>query len=131
MSEATQPIPATQPHHNHGLFSDHYLNMTLPGQPGWEELVERARPVMEEISSVFESFTPSDNEAQTERELVRRVLDILGHEYEVQPALATPDSTKRTDYVFYRYAASLKANKNRTLDDELLRDRAFAVGDAK
>ncbi len=50
---------ATQPHRNHGPFSDHYLDVTLPQRPGWEELIGRVRPVMEEISSVFASFTPS------------------------------------------------------------------------
>jgi len=50
MSEATQPVPTAQPHRNHGLFSDHYLDVTLPERPQWKELVEQARPVMEEIS---------------------------------------------------------------------------------
>jgi hypothetical protein len=64
MPEATQPTE--QPQRNHGLFSDHYLNVTLPGRPGWESLVEQARLVMEEISNHFTSFTPSANEAQTD-----------------------------------------------------------------
>ncbi len=57
----------------------------------------------------------------------------MGHEgiFEVQPALATPDGTKRPDYVFYRDAASLNANKGRTLNDELLWGSAPAVGGAK
>ena len=86
---------------------------------------------MDEVAAHFASFVPSANEAQLERELVRPVLDLLGHHYEVQPALKTPDGTKRPDYVLYRDAASLNANKNETLDDDLLRGRAFAVGDAK
>jgi hypothetical protein len=129
MPEATQPME--QPHRNHGLFSDHYLDVTLPERPGWKGLVERARSVMEEISGLFASFMPSDNEAQTEEGLVKPVLLLLGHDFEVQPALETPDGPKRPDYVFYRDAASLNANKNRTLNDELLRGSAFAVGDAK
>src|SRR5215210_4347489 len=129
MPEATQP--PEQPHRNHGLFSDHYLNVTLPERPGWKDLAEQARPVMDEIAEVFASYAPSDNEAQTERDLVRRVLDLLGHAYEVQPALETPDGTKRPDYVLYEDVASVTANKNKTLDDELLASSAFAVGDAK
>jgi len=73
--------------------------------------VERTHPVMEEVSAVFASFTPSANEAQTEQNLVRPVLKLLGHDFEVQPALATPDGTKRPDYVCYRDATSLDANK--------------------
>ena len=81
MPEATQPIPATQPHHNHGLFSDHYLNVTLPERHEWKGLVEQARPVMEGISRTFHSYTPSDIEAQTEEDLVRPVLRLLGHDF--------------------------------------------------
>ena len=127
-----------RPHRNHGLFSDPYLDATLPTRPGWEELVEKSKPAMEAVADVFASYTPSTNEAQTEEELVRPVLRILGHEgtFEVQPTLATPDGTKRPDYVLYRDAASLARNKNLTLTDELLRGGpgsggAFAVGDAK
>jgi len=118
-------------HRNAGLFSDHYLNVTLPRRPGWEALAEEARRVMAKVARVFGSFVPSANEAQTEQDLVRPILALLGHDFEVQPALKTPDGTKRPDYVFYRDAAALAANKGRTLDDELLRDRALAVGDAK
>ena len=58
-------------------------------------------------------------------------MKLLGHDYEVQPALETPDGTKRPDYVLYRSAAAVAANKNRSLNEELLRGSAFAVGDAK
>jgi hypothetical protein len=128
---APNPPATRKPHRNHGLFSDHYLNVTLPERPGWGEMAVAARPAMEEIASVFDSYVPSDNEAQTERDLVRRVLDVLGHHYEVQPALKTPDGTKRPDYVFYKDAAAVAANKDRTLDDDVLRGSALAVGDAK
>ncbi|MGH3148440.1 MAG: hypothetical protein ACRDTR_21880, partial [Rubrobacter sp.] len=118
-------------HRNNGLFSDHYLSATLPGRAEWRALKEEARPVMQEVSALLDSFTPSANEAQTERDLVRPVLKLLGHDFEVQPALKTPDRTKRPDYVFYRNAAAVAANKDRTLDDEALRGAVFAVGDAK
>ena len=63
--------------------------------------------MIEEISRVFDSYAPSDDETQTEEDLVRPVLRLLGHDFEVQPALETPDGTKHPDYVFYRDAASL------------------------
>ena len=31
--------PKGRPHRNHGLFSDHYLNVTLPGRPDQEALI--------------------------------------------------------------------------------------------
>ncbi len=124
-------LAADQPHRNHGLFSDHYLNVTLPERPDWRALAEEARTAMEEVSRILAAYTPSTNEAQTERDLVRPVLETLGHDFEVQVALQTPDGTKVPDYVFYRNAAALAANKNRTLDEETLSGRSFAVGDAK
>ncbi|MBA2534861.1 MAG: class I SAM-dependent DNA methyltransferase, partial [Rubrobacter sp.] len=123
--------PKGRPHRNQGLFSDHYLNATLPARPDWKGLADEARPVMDEIASLLDSYTPSGNEAQVEEELVRPILRILGHTFEVQPALATPEGTKRPDYVLYRDPRSVAANKEKTLTDELLRDRAFAVADAK
>lgn len=120
-------------HRNRGLFSDHYLNETLPRRPDWTELAEEAGTVMEEVSEVFRSFVPSANEAQTEESLIRPVLRLLGHEaFEVQPSLSTPGGAKHPDYVFYRGGAAMAANKDTTLTEELLRSSgAFAVGDAK
>jgi hypothetical protein len=37
----------------------------------------------------------------------------------------------RPDYVLYKDAATVTANKRKTLNDELLQGSAFAVGDAK
>ncbi len=56
---------------------------------------------------------------------------LLGHDYEVQPALETPDGTKRPDCVLYKDAVAVAANKNRPLNNGLLRGSAFAVDDAK
>ena len=125
--------PAGRPHRNHGLFSDHYLNATLPGRPDWLALADKAEKTLDEVSGILGSYTPSRNEAQTEEDLVRPVLRALGHEgtYEVQPALDTPEGTKRPDYVFYRDAASRDADKDLRLTDGILKERAFAVGDAK
>ena len=123
--------PTGRPHRNQGLFSDHYLNATLPKRPDWKALADEARPVLEEIASLLDTYTPSENEAQVEEELVRPVLRLLGHTFEVQPALATPEGTKRPDYVLYRNVGSVTANKGRTLTDESLKGSAFAVADAK
>jgi len=123
--------PTGRPHRNQGLFSDHCLNATLPARPDWRELAVEAGPAMEEISGLLAAYTPSENEAQVEEELVRPVLRLLGHTFEVQPALATPEGTKRPDYVLYGDARSVAANKDKMLTDELLSGHAFAVADAK
>lgn len=98
-----QPL-LEQPHRNHGLFSDHYLNETLPRRPDWQELVEEAKPVMERLKAIFEGYTPAPNEkeAQTEEDWVRPVLRALGHAgFAVQRWLKSPGGTKAPDYVFY------------------------------
>jgi hypothetical protein len=119
-------------HDNHGLFSDHYLENTLPELPGWDELLEEARTVRQKVAETFAGYTPSENEAQTEKDLIRPVLQLLGHEaFQVQAPLATPGSTQYPDYVFYRNKEALNLNKSATLSEENLHGRAYAVGDAK
>jgi hypothetical protein len=119
-------------HRNQQLFSDHYLNVTLPSRPEWRALEAEAAPAMRVIKGIFERYTPSANEAQTERELIRPVLDALGHTYEVQAPLRTAGNVVKTpDYVFYRDPAALQAQKGRVLTDALPRYGGVAVGDAK
>ena len=55
-----------RPYRNHGMFSDHYLNVTLPARPDWKALADGARPAMEEIAGVLDAYLPSENEAQVE-----------------------------------------------------------------
>jgi hypothetical protein len=100
-----------RPHHNYGLFSDHYLDRVLPQRQDWRSLSVHARPVMERVAAFFEAYRPSSNEAQTEQDLVRPVLKALGHTFEVQAPLATPGGTKVPDYVFYRDEAALEKSQ--------------------
>ncbi len=97
--------------------------------------MERAPPgrclLRDTLAALFGAFTPSDNEAQTEDGWIKPVLKALGHTFEVQPALKTPDGTKKPDYVFYRDLNALNANKKKTLTDALPPQGGFAVGDAK
>jgi type I restriction-modification system DNA methylase subunit len=131
MSDTQMSLSSMRPHNNHQLFSDYYLNKILPHRPAWELLKSTALPALEAISQLLAAYTPSASEAQTEHDFIRPVLQILGHRYEVQPALKTPDGTKRPDFVFYRNDDALVANKNRTLDDALSTQGGLAVGDAK
>jgi hypothetical protein len=129
---ATQlPLSLDRRHNNQQLFSDHYLNVTLPERPEWKLLAHNAAQTLAVLAPIVRAYVPSENEAQTEEDLIRPILRVLGHTFEVQPALKTPDGTKKPDYVFYRDLAALNTNKNRTLDEALLGGKAFAVGDAK
>ena len=79
-----------RPHSNQQLFSDHYLDAILPRRPEWPLLAAEAAPAMARIEEIFAGYAPSGNEAQTERELIRPVLEVLGHTFEVQASLRTP-----------------------------------------
>jgi hypothetical protein len=64
------PLPAYQ---NRQLFSDHVLAEQLPRRPEWRALAAAARPVREAVAARYAAFVPSDNEAQTEHDLIRPV----------------------------------------------------------
>ncbi|MHB0935028.1 MAG: hypothetical protein ACYDCO_05800 [Armatimonadota bacterium] len=104
-------------HQNRQLFSDHYLNEILPSQAGWRALASPAETALADITGIFDRFVPSENERQTEDNLVCPVLRALGHAFEVQALLKTPDGTKVPDYVFYRDDAALAAHKNQVLTE--------------
>ena len=69
--------------------------MILPQRPDWQMLAASAQPLMAEIAGILDRFTPSANEAETEHELVQPVLEALGHTFEVQAMLRTPNRMKR------------------------------------
>ena len=121
----------TASHHNQQVFSDYYLDTLLPQRTDWQELAVEAEPVRQELAAIFARYRPSDKEAQAEHDFIRPVLKALGHTFEVQASLATPDGTKQPDYIFYRDVQALNANKGKRLTDTLLQGGAFAVGDAK
>ncbi len=131
MALPVQSPLAASPHRNQQLFSDHYLNLTLPARADWQQLVGQAAPVMTAIQQIFQAYVPSENEAQTEKDLIQPILQALGHTFEVQAPLKTPDGTKKPDYVFYSDLAGLNAHKGQVLTDELPQQGGFAVGDAK
>ncbi len=97
MAMTQLPLSAAQHHRNRQLFSDYYLNVRLPRRPEWRMLLHDARPVMEQVRRIVAAYLPgaAANEAQTEDGLVKPVLRALGHTFEVQTPLRTPDGTKK------------------------------------
>jgi hypothetical protein len=122
---------ASPSHRNQNLFSDHYLNEILKENPRWAALRDLAQPVLEQIAAILKDFAPSDNERQTEENLVMPVLKLLGHTFEVQPSLKTSEGAKTPDYVFYNDTDAIRANKNKLLTDALPQQGGIAIGDAK
>ena len=117
---------------NHSLFSDYYLDSLIVGQPQWTNTPDIESDYAE-IKDVFDAVAPnapSRNEAQIEHELIQPVLEQLGHVFEVQPTLQTPQGAKRPDYAFFgsedvHEKAQPHINTNRFFNT------ALAVGDAK
>lgn len=70
-------------HRNHGLFSDHYLNDTLPGRVDWR-MLSRSAEVAEALAKLQTLFTPfaphaeGSNAAQTEVSFIKPVLQVRG-----------------------------------------------------
>lgn len=131
MPKAVQLPLGARIYNNQQLFADYYLGTVLPNRTDWQVQAVTAELVMREIQDIFSKYKPGGNEAQTEAELIRPILHALGHTYDVQVPLKTPDGTKTPDYVFYTGQEALNANKGHVLTDELPRQGGIAVGDAK
>ncbi|HEU5381086.1 MAG TPA: N-6 DNA methylase [Ktedonobacteraceae bacterium] len=138
-------LPAVAPsllkHHNQRLFSDYFLDSvmasgTWKGKAEWQNLLLEAAPVMAVLQARYEQFSISAsaaNEAQTESDWIRPVLEALGHTFEVQAKLKMPGPTsaQHPDYVFYASEEQRLASRGRELDDRAAQYGALAVGDAK
>ncbi|MFQ5857154.1 MAG: Eco57I restriction-modification methylase domain-containing protein [Anaerolineae bacterium] len=71
-------------HHNHFLFSDHYLTHLAPEHAEWQ--AADAEPTLSKLAAIWDCFTPrAGHPAHTESEWVRPVLRILGQTVDVQP----------------------------------------------
>ena len=110
---------------NRGLFSEHLLTTRLPEWRDWQadsELAEFRR----RLASLYEStraVLPLANEAQTEKEFIQPVLDLLGYtgSYIVQAPTHIGEHTNWPDYaLFPDQAAKTKAY-------ERLRDNDYTV----
>jgi hypothetical protein len=94
---------------NTALFSDHFLSERLPEMPwyGRDGRVGRSRAAHAAIKEIFERIRPEETlvdapEAQCEEDVIRPVLQVLGHEYLVQPSIPGASGTKNfPDYSLY------------------------------
>ena len=131
MSDLPQQLTLLlEKHHNHYLFSDYYLDHLLPQRLDWQEATSEARAAMKRLQVIYAAFTPTENEAQTERDWIRPALEALSHVFEVQPSIATPDGVRRPDYVFFPTEEARQAAKP-LQGQEDYPTTALAVGDAK
>ncbi|OGN93668.1 MAG: hypothetical protein A2Z75_04165 [Chloroflexi bacterium RBG_13_50_10] len=90
---------------NQGLFSDHYLKARLPQLKAWETGEELAafRRALVSLYNSKKTPLPNMNEAQTEDEFIKPVLDTLGYadSYIVQAPTKIGKRANRPDYAFF------------------------------
>ena len=113
------------------LFSNHYLEHRLPDHPEW---AEDPRPAFEAIHALWQKALrhgDSWNEAQTEQEFVRPVLEALGWSFVVQPKSHTRGRVTRPDYALFADAAARDAAYPHQGDDDPFYSRARAIAEAK
>ena len=118
----------TYNYNNRGFFSAYHLEKVITEQTS-DKLELSYKQIKQRYAAIAE-FADNLNEAQTEAQFIRPVLEILGHTFEVQPALATSLGTKRPDYAFFAGQEAL-AHAHPQINTEDFFLTATAVGEAK
>jgi len=125
-----------KPYTNRGLFADNFLETRLPDLAGWRQtdgLEAAFRAIGELYRQKAAKFGSSTNEAQTESNFIRPVLDLLwgAEAYQVQVTLPTLGAAARQpDYALFRTAAERDAAEEHKGAPDYWTNVA-CVGDAK
>jgi len=128
-----------KPYRNQGLFADHFLKDRLPEHTEWQQAegLDRAfDAILKLYNERTPKFTARTNEPQTERDLIRPILNILWREqsagdcYQVQVSIPSPEGRRQPDYAFFQTAKEQHDAEARKGTLEYWRD-APALGDAK
>ena len=117
---------------NQSLFSNYYLDSLIVEQSQWTD-TPHIESDYAAIKQRFDAIAPNAenlNEPQTERRFIQPVLEQLGHIFEVQPSLRTPQGTRVPDYAFFESREAHNAAQSHINTDEFFKT-ALAVGDAK
>ena len=100
------------------LFSHHYLETRLPEHPEW---ADDPRPLLAQIRRLWQeavAYGARWNEAQTETEFIRPVLDLLGWSYIPQTKAGHGSQVTRPDYALFEGRAAKTEAMLRTADGE-------------
>jgi hypothetical protein len=114
------------------LFSQHYLQTRLPEHAEWDA---DPLPVFETVRALWErtrALGGTWNEAQTEQEFVKPVLDALGWSYIVQvKAQRRGGSLTRPDYALFSDPAAQEQAYPHQGNDDAFYSRVAAIAEAK
>ena len=116
---------------NKTLFSTHYLQNRLPSLTEWNEDI---RPVFNNLRLFYQKaqqFGSMWSEAQTEEELIKPVLKMLGWSFIVQPKARRGGQVSRPDYALFADDASKTVAQPFQGQDEAFYGRALAIAEAK
>jgi len=128
-----RPKPAPPRPAAKSLFSEHYLEHRIQEHPEWAEDVAEPLARLQALYREKRDILPACNEAQTEAEFIRPVLEVLGFAYVPQPAARRAGRAQRPDYALFAdektkeeaYAYALRQ------EEQAFYARAVAVADAK
>lgn len=113
------------------LFSLHFLQKRLTALPEWGE---DAHPVFHDLLILWKNAQEHGstwNEAQTEDELIKPVLNLLGWSYIVQPKSQKAGKVSRPDYALFTNATFKSAAQPHQGNDDAFYSRAQAIAEAK
>lgn len=113
------------------LFSDHYLQNRLPSLSEWSEEVRPAFDTLRQWMQKAQQDGNTWNEAQTEEELIKPILKLLGWSFIVQPKARRAGQVSRPDYALFADEASKAAAQPFQGQDEAFYGRTLAIAEAK
>ena len=116
---------------NKSLFSQHFLETRLADQPEWHE---DAQPVFDQVRQLWQharQYATTWNEAQTEDEFVKPVLEALGWSYIVQTKSLNRGRVSRPDYALFLDPTSKNAAYAFQGEDDAFYSRTPVIGEAK
>lgn len=116
---------------NRSLFSQHFLENRLASMQEWKTDV--ATP-LKELTSLYETkkeTLPNLNEAQTEQEFIRPVLDLLGFSYIPQIEFNRAGRVQRPDYALFSDDRKKKDAFKHLGKEQAFYSRSLAILDAK
>lgn len=113
------------------LFSRHYLDSRLPLQPEW---LEDPTPVFEPLRELWRKAIDNGdnwNEAQTEQEFIKPVLEVLGWSYIVQAKAGRGGKITRPDYALFADDVTKTSAYSLQGSDDAFYGRSLAIAEAK
>ncbi|MBI5652255.1 MAG: Eco57I restriction-modification methylase domain-containing protein [Chloroflexi bacterium] len=116
---------------NRSLFSQHFLDNRLPELEDWQADVGPALAELRALYADRKTHLSKLNEAQTEQEFIRPVLDLLGFSYVPQTAFKRAGQTQRPDYTLFANPVAKKDALKHIRQERAFYTRGLAILDAK